>query len=185
MKDPDGEAYITPAENILPISCETSTLNEVKGAISSIKNEKALGVDQVNVELLKADGILTLELMTKILGNIWNSEELPSCWKTGLIIKLPKKGDLMDCNNWRGIMLLSATSKVLSTVILNRISASVDLLLRKEQADFKKGQSCADQIFTLFGKGHLWNRSHRRITPTCRSETRLFALTTTLHLCID
>ena len=149
INDPECEANITPAENTLPISCETPTLNEVKKAIASLKNGKAPGADQVNVELLKADENFTPELLTKILGNIWNSEELPACWKTGLIVKLPKKGDLKDCNNWRGIMLLSATSKVLSRVILNRISASVDPLLRKEQAGFRKGRSCADQIFTL------------------------------------
>ena len=46
-------------------------------------------------------------------------------------------------------MLLSVTSKVLSRVILNRLSETSDTLLRKEQAGFRKGRSCADQIFTL------------------------------------
>ena len=69
--------------------------------------------------------------------------------KTGLIVKLPKKGDLTNCNNWRGIMLLSVTYKVLSRVVLNRLTTTVDPLLRKEQAGFRKGRGCADQIFTL------------------------------------
>jgi len=30
---------------------------------------------------------------------------------------LPKKGDLPDLNNWRGIMLLDAASKILSMII--------------------------------------------------------------------
>ena len=30
---------------------------------------------------------------------------------------LPKKGDLRDLNNWRGIMLLDAASKVVSMII--------------------------------------------------------------------
>ena len=47
------------------------------------------------------------------------------------------------------ICLVPANGKVLSRVILNTISASVDPLLRKEQASFRKGRSCADQIFTL------------------------------------
>ena len=42
-------------------------------------------------------------------------------WKKGVIIKLPKKGDLGDCNNWCGITLLSLTSKVFSRIILLRI----------------------------------------------------------------
>ena len=53
------------------------------------------------------------------------------------------------CNNWRGIMLLSVTSKVLSRVILNIIQDRTDPLLHEEQAGFRKGKSCSSQIFTL------------------------------------
>ena len=74
---------------------------------------------------------------------------IPDIWKTALIVRLPKKGDLGLCNNWRGVVLLSITCKVFSRVIFNRISPAVDPLLRREQAGFKKGKSCNDQIFTL------------------------------------
>ena len=56
----------------------------------------------------------------------------------GLIVKLPKKGDLSLCKNWKGITLLSITSKVFSRVILDRISEALDPLLRKEQAGLGK-----------------------------------------------
>ena len=46
-------------------------------------------------------------------------------------------------------MLLSVTSKVISRVILNRIQDITDLLLCEEQAGFRKGRSCSDQVFTL------------------------------------
>ena len=76
-------------------------------------------------------------------------EETPGDWKMGRIVKLPKKGDLSLCKNWRGITLLSITSKVFSRVDLDRISEALDPLLRKEQAGFRKGKSCGDHIFTL------------------------------------
>lgn len=31
-----------------------------------------------------------------------------------IIIKIPKKGDLSNCENWRAITLLSATSKIIT-----------------------------------------------------------------------
>ena len=99
--------------------------------------------------MLKADEQTTATVLTDILCDIWESEEAPLSRKTGLIVKLPKKGDLTNCNNWRGIMLLSVTYKVLSRVVLNRLTTTVHPLLRKEQTGFRKGRSCADQIFTL------------------------------------
>ena len=86
---------------------------------------------------------------TEIFEGIWETEETPGDWKMGLIVKLPKKGDLSLCKNWRGVTLLSITSKVFSRVILDRISEALDPLLRKEQAGFRKGKSCGDHIFTL------------------------------------
>ena len=66
-----------------------------------------------------------------------------------MIVKIPKKGDLTDCNNWRGITLLSVPSKILAKTIMQRISNAVDMKLRKEQAGFRKHRGCIDQIFAL------------------------------------
>jgi len=51
-------------------------------------------------------------------------------WYDGIIIPIPKKGDLRDCNNWRGVTLLSVTGKVMCSIILDSIKVSVDKSLR-------------------------------------------------------
>jgi hypothetical protein len=51
----------------------------------------------------------------------------------GLLVEIPKKGDLSNCDNWRGITLLSIPSKVFTRVILNCIKAGLETKLRKEQ----------------------------------------------------
>ena len=65
---------------------------------------------------------------------------MPSDWTKGIIIKLPKKGALNDCNNWRGITFISVPSKILAKITIQRISDSADEKLRKEQAGFRKKQ---------------------------------------------
>ncbi|XP_076441072.1 uncharacterized protein LOC143280323 [Babylonia areolata] len=65
------------------------------------------------------------------------------------IVKLPKKGDLSDCQNWRGIQLLSIPSKIFTRVILERIRTAVSTTLRKEKAGFRARRSCTDQIANL------------------------------------
>ena len=114
-----------------------------------MKSGKAPGADRVSADMLKAGGEIIVRTLIEVFEGIWEKEEIPSDWKTGLIVKLPKKGDLSMCNNWRGITLLSVTSKVFSRVILDRISAAIDPLMRKERAGFRKGRSCGDHIFTL------------------------------------
>ncbi len=70
-------------------------------------------------------------------------------WTKGVIIKIPKKGTLNNCNNLRGITLLSIRSKILAKVFTSRISTTVNATLRKEQAVFRIGRSYTEWIFTL------------------------------------
>ena len=73
-------------------------------------------------------------MLYSLFSNIWENEELPALWKEGIIIKLPKKGDLRDCSNYRGIMLLSTPGKVLNRVLLERMKEAVDPKFRDQQA---------------------------------------------------
>ncbi|EDO25752.1 predicted protein, partial [Nematostella vectensis] len=42
----------------------------------------------------------------EIIQMIWEEEQVLLEWFKGLIVKLPKEGNLRDCTNWRGITLL-------------------------------------------------------------------------------
>ena len=46
------------------------------------------------------------------LQYIWKHKVISADWAKSIIIKLPKKGDLSDCSNWRGIALLPGPSMV-------------------------------------------------------------------------
>lgn len=41
-------------------------------------------------------------------------------------MKLPKKVSLTNCNNFRGIMLMSVAGKILSRIILEMLSKELD-----------------------------------------------------------
>ena len=107
---------------------------------------------------MKADEQITATLLTDILRDMWESEEAPLSWKTGLIIKLPKKGDLTNCDNWKGIMLLSVTYKVLSRVVFDRLTTqkTVDPLLTEKNKQGSGREEAVPIKSSLFGKS--WNR---------------------------
>ena len=122
---------------------------EIKNAIKKLKNGKAAGCDNIPPEAIKAGGDTSEEVLLGLCNRIWSEEKIPEEWRKGLLIKLPKKGDLSYCKNWRGIMLLNMASKVFCRVILERIKIALDEKLREEQAGFRAGRSCTDQIATL------------------------------------
>ncbi|KAI8496360.1 hypothetical protein Bbelb_256590 [Branchiostoma belcheri] len=88
-------------------------------------------------------------MLTRLMNRCWQEGQVPRDWQDGVIVKLPKKGDLSDCNNWRGITLISIPGKVFCAVLLRRLKKAVDSKLREEQAGFRSNRSCTEQIFTL------------------------------------
>ena len=74
---------------------------------------------------------------------------MPKTWKQGLIVKIPKKGDLTECGNWRGITLRYVPSKVFGRVLIDRIREVVNSKLRDEQAGFRSGRGTVEHIFIL------------------------------------
>ena len=88
-------------------------------------------------------------MLHPLFQKIWKEEDIPAEWKEGYLIKLPKKGDLSNCSNYRRITLLSIPGKVFYRILLNRMKDVVNPLLRDQQAGFRAGRSCADQIATL------------------------------------
>nr|KAG5701806.1 hypothetical protein BaRGS_000796 [Batillaria attramentaria] len=103
----------------------------------------------IPAEAIKADTETAVNMLHSLFSKIWEKEEVPAQWKEGIVIKLPKKGDLRDCSNYRGIMLLSVPGKVLNRILLERMREAVDPMLRDQQAGFRRNRSCADQIASL------------------------------------
>ena len=146
---PSEVPNIQEASTDLNISTDVPTRREIIEAVNSLKNRNAPGHDNLNAELFKADPELAATILTPLFIKIWEQEEIPSDWSRGVIIKIPKKGSLSDCDNRRGITLLSVPSKNFCKVIIHRIIQAVFDILRNEQAGFRKGRGCTDHIFTL------------------------------------
>ena len=98
----------------------------------TLRNGKAEGPDGIPAEAIKVDIETTTSVLRSLFSKIWEKEEVPAQWREGIVIKLPKQGDLRDCNNYRGIMLLSVSGEVLNRIILEMVREAVDPKLRDE-----------------------------------------------------
>ena len=148
-RPPPQDAPQLEPEDLLHINTGPITKAEIRKSLRSLKNGKATGTDNIPPEALKEGGEVIVDQLHHLLNLIWTTEEIPMEWKKGLLVKLPKHGDLSQCSKWRGITLLSIPSKVLTRIILERMKKSIDQKLRDEQAGFRKERSCINQIATL------------------------------------
>jgi hypothetical protein len=71
---------------------------------------------------------------------------LPIQWKESVIVPIHKKGDKTDCNNYRGISLLSTSYKILSNILLSRLVPYIDEI---HHCGFRRKRSTTDQIFCI------------------------------------
>ena len=91
---------------------------EINEGLRALANNKAAGLDFIPAELLKWGGDAMVDELTKISNIVWHTVKIPEEWKCGAIVKLPKKGNLSDCDRWRGITLLIIARKMLFRVPL-------------------------------------------------------------------
>ena len=98
---------IPPPDNELPIDCSPQTKEEIRRAITQLKTGKSTGPDGIPAEVLKANIPVTVESLYPIFQSIWKEVDIPIEWKEGYLEKLPKRGDLSQCGNYRGITLFS------------------------------------------------------------------------------
>lgn len=74
---------------------------------------------------------------------------MPDEWSRSIIIAIPKKGDLSNCNNYRTIALMNHMSKVLMSILLERLKPQVEEHLAEEQAGFRRDRNTTQQILIL------------------------------------
>ncbi|MCF6774931.1 hypothetical protein L3H44_11105, partial [Corynebacterium sp. MC-12] len=93
--------------------CKRFRVEKVRRDISSMKRGKGIGPDEISVDFWKnmvKDGI---EWLTRLFNAIMKTVRMPDEWRRSTMVPLYKnKGDIQNCNNYRGIKLLSHTMKV-------------------------------------------------------------------------
>jgi hypothetical protein len=124
--------------------------SEVEVAIGKLKRYKSPGVDQIPAELIQTGGETLRSEIHKLIKLIWNKEELPHQWKESVVVPIHKKGDKTDCSNYQGISLLSTSYKILSNILLARLTPYADEIVGDHQCEFRHKRSTTDQILYIW-----------------------------------
>ena len=117
---------------------------EVKNAVRRMKKNKAVGPDELPVEVWKCMGEMGIKFLTRLLMG----EQMPEEWRRSVLITIYKnKGDAQCCGNYRGIKLMSHTMKVWERIIETRLRDRVEI--SKQQYGFMPGKGTTDAMFAL------------------------------------
>ena len=66
-----------------------------------------------------------------------------------MIVPIHKKGDNMDFNNYGGISPLSTLYKILSNILLSRMTSYANEIIGEYQCGFRRNRSTIDHIFSI------------------------------------
>ena len=144
------------------------SMSEIHSTVLSMKNNKAPGPDGIPTEFFKAffnsesrnssqddsNQEVTYSDCAKCLlllfNKIWDGD-FPNEWNSASIVSIPKKGDLSDCNNYRGISLINVGLKILSKIVTKRISdyAFSNGIIRPEQFGFRNKEECISLFVSI------------------------------------
>ena len=96
---------------------------ELLEAVMKMKNGKAGGESGVLPEMVKAVCCEEdfVEMLVDLVKEVWSEGKVPADWYDAMLVPIPKKGDLSQCDNWRGIALLDVVGKVVARVIQGRL----------------------------------------------------------------
>ena len=162
-------------------------MEELVGAVGKLKNGKAGGISGIRPEILKvacqSPGFM--DRLLDLVHTTWKEQSVPEDWTDAVLIPIPKKGDLFNCDNWRGISLLDVVGKVIARILQDCLQQLAEEELPESQCGFRKGKGCSDMIFGVrqvvekswehrsknssflsLSERPMTRLSHRRVTPT-------------------
>ncbi|KAK3544356.1 hypothetical protein QTP86_009061 [Hemibagrus guttatus] len=122
--------------------------DEVRKGLKRMKSGKAVGPDDIPVEVWKCLGEAAVEFLANLFNRVLESERMPEEWRRSVLVPIFKnKGDVQSCSNYRGIKLMSHTMKLWERVVEARLRKVVEIC--EQQYDFMPRKSTTDAIFAL------------------------------------
>ena len=120
---------------------------EFKKALKRLAWHKAQGINGISPNALKVLNKRNKKILFNFI-QIWCETDAEyKDWHISMLSILPKKGDLSNPNNWRGINLLDVTSKIVSIMINTRLQNVLKNNFYANQFGATPNAGCQDAIF--------------------------------------
>jgi ribonuclease HI len=128
------------------------TPRELSRALNKMKIKGAPGPDDIPPSFLKNLGPKAFMFLLNIFNLSIDQAECPQQWRDAIIVPLLKAGkSASNLDSFRPISLTSCVVKCLERMIAERLYylAETENWFNEQQAGFRKGMSCEDQILKI------------------------------------
>ena len=122
------------------------TEHEVRRLFKGQNTRKACGPDMVSPATLKHCASELAPVFTDIFNQSLNLCRVPVCFKSAVIIPVPKKPKITCLNDYRPVALTSVVMKVFERLVLSYLKASTDHLMDPLQFAYRPNRSVDDAI---------------------------------------
>eukprot|EP00978_Attheya_sp_CCMP212_P019955 scaffold56669_cov57-Attheya_sp.AAC.4 len=90
--------------------------------IQKVARDKAGGESTITGRGIKALGLVSKHVIKEIFTAFWHGDSDYKEWYEAILKWLPKKRNLLQANNWRGICLGDALAKLFSSILMERLN---------------------------------------------------------------
>ena len=126
------------------------TTKDLEEALGLLKTGKAAGLDGITTELIQHFGSKAKAWTLALINKCAETCTVPKIWRKARVVALLKPGkDPTSKKSYRPISLLCILYKLYERLVLARISPIVEGQLTADQAGFRSGRSCCDQLLNL------------------------------------
>ena len=142
--------------------------DHVLSLIKKININKSCGLPGINSRVLKDALMFLSHELTIIFKNSIKEGIFPESWSSGLLVPIPKKGNLKSIKNWRPITLLPLPGKLLEKIIHKVLSSHLEnnAILNDSQFGFRPNRGTSDAIFNVL-KDLYDARDDGKVTIAC------------------
>ena len=141
------------------------TFIEFQHAVKALSWHKAPGLDKVVPNAIKALDATNLSFLFPFIQRYTETDVDYDAWKASHLVPLPKKGGLLNPNNWRGINLLDVASKIISIIVNKRLQKLLKVRGITYQFGASPGTGCQNGLFCL--KTMLQTRREHDLDSHC------------------
>ena len=119
---------------------------EIDNALKAMNKNSSPGLDVITTKMLKIMHKVHPDFFSNFFSKILISGQYPREWSCALLIPIFKKRGREELNNYRGISILSATSKLFCTILNERLTtwAIKENKIASGQLGFMKGNRTSD-----------------------------------------